>query len=198
MLRGDEAEELLLKPRTLTKEVFYTKGTIIFHPDLFCLLDHQFYQYDYGLLLLIVGVDLMGAHLYAVTNPGIINCFDTLGFHAIGIGALHAIQTFIAYEYRQSYNLEEAINIVYAAKKAAEVAPGVGKETDISFVTETKIMYVDHEIIKEIGKIYDEVTKPKIEELKEKSVRLSQLFDKKTEEEEKDNGASEGKEERAS
>ena len=192
MLRGDEAEALLLKPRTLNKEVFYTRGASIFPPDLFNIIDHQFNQYDYGLEILLVGVDLGGAHLFSISNPGLLNCFDTLGFHAIGIGYLHAIQVFIAHGYKTSCNLEEAINIVYAAKKADEVAPGVGTETDISFITESKTIDVDPIIIDQIEKIYDEVTKPKIEELKEKSARLLDLLAKAKEV--ADNGRSENKE----
>jgi hypothetical protein len=194
ILRGNEAEELLLKPRTLTKEVFYTRGTSIFPPDLFNMIDHQFSQYDYGLQLLIVGGDNNGAHLFQVSNPGTVNCFDTLGFHAIGIGALHAIQTFIAHNYKVSYSLEEAINIVYAAKKAAEIAPGVGKETDISFIDEKDIIHVDPTIISEIAKIYDDVTKPKIEEVKEKSTKLRKLLDAKREEAEENEGGKDNKE----
>jgi hypothetical protein len=184
-LRAEEAEELLFKPRTISKEVFYTRGAGLFPADLFNMIDHEFVRYDYGLELLLVGTDSLGAHIYSIRNPGIADCFDTLGFHAIGVGYLHAIQVFIAHGYKTSYNIEEAINIVYAAKKAAEVAPGVGKETDISLITEGKVIDIDPEIISELSTIYDEARKSPIQEIKEKSDRLKSLISKRMKESKK-------------
>jgi len=181
VLRAEKAEEFFLNPRTITKEVFYTKGAGIFPPDLFNLIDSQFIRFDFGLDLLIVGVDELGAHIYTVRNPGTIDCFNTLGFHAIGVGELHAVQVFIAHRYNKSYTMSEAINIVYAAKKAAEVAPGVGRETDIALIVKSHILNVEPETIKELSKIYSAVTKTPLDEMREKSVKLDKLMAERVE-----------------
>ena len=184
-LRAEEAEELFLKPRTINKETFYTRGSGLFPADLFNMIDHEFVRHNYGLELLIVGVDKTGARIYWIRNPGLAECFDHLGFHATGVGYLHAIQVFVAHSYKLSYNVEEALNIVYAAKKAAEIAPGVGSETDISLIVrdddQSKVVTVDPEIIAELSRIYDEVRKPPVVEIKEKSARLAELLDSRAE-----------------
>lgn len=175
MLRSQTAEDLILKTKTISKEIFYTKGASIFPPDLFRQVDYDFTNYDLGIQLMIGGVD-NEAHLFGITHPGTLNCFDDISFHAIGIGSLHAIQVFIAHDYKVSYNIEETLNIVYAAKKSAESAPGVGRETDISIIQTNGTINIEDKIINELQKIYNETRKPIIEEIKEKSAKLKKLL----------------------
>jgi 20S proteasome alpha/beta subunit len=180
-LRAEMAENLYLKPRTITKEVFYNRGIGLFPPDLFRIIDSQFTNYNLRLDLIIAGIDDQGAHVYSVIHPGVKNCYDTIGFHAIGIGQLHSIQTFIAHQYTNSYNLVEALNIVYAAKKAAEVAPGVGNETDISIIdSKFGIVKLTDNIVKELSKIYEEVKVPIKKDLEDKRKKLHKLLSDET------------------
>lgn len=176
-LRAAQAEDIFLRPRTISKEIFYSRGASFIPPDLFRAIDRDFTMFNYGLDILVAGVD-NEAHLYGVSNPGIANCYDTIGFHAIGIGSLHAIQTFIANGFKTSYNVDEAISIVYEAKRAAEAAPGVGQKTDICLITRDQILQLPGEIIKELAKIYDEVKKSPAEAIKEKSQKLHDLLNK--------------------
>ena len=90
---------------------------------------------------------------------------------------------FIAHNYKTSYDIEEAVSIVYAAKKAAEAAPGVGQETDICIITQEGIINLLPEMIAELSKIYNEVRKAPVEEIKEKSKRLKDLLKKMEEKE---------------
>ena len=173
-------------------ELFYKEGISLLPPDLFNVIDNQFSRYDFGLELLVVGIDSSGAHIHTIRNPGLDDCFDSLGFHAIGVGALHAIQHFIASRYKTSYNLDEAISVVYAAKKASEVAPGVGRETNICLIMRDRIIQVDPEIIGELSKIYEKVRKPIIEEIRESSKLLGTLLEaRKTEAENEKKGGKE-------
>jgi hypothetical protein len=126
--------------------------------------------------MILAGVDSKGAHIYSIRNPGIKDCFDTIGFHAIGIGELHAVQVFIAHRYSTSCNTLEALNIVYAAKKAAEVAPGVGGATDIAIISRDGIKILEQTIITELNKLYDEVRVPLSQEIASKSARLAILL----------------------
>lgn len=74
-LRANEAEESILKPRTMTTELFYTRGISVLPPDLFNVIDNEFARYNFGIELLVVGVD-SSAHIHSIVNPGLVNCYD--------------------------------------------------------------------------------------------------------------------------
>lgn len=177
-IRSKEAESNHLKPRTITSELFYTRGTQIFPHDIFAVIDSRFHQHDLGIILLIVGIDSKGAHVFTIRNPGIFDCYNSIGFHAIGSGALHSLQTFISCRYKVEYDLTEALNIVYAAKKAAEVAPGVGLESDIYVINENDYYALDDKIISELERIYEDVHITPVEELKQKTDKLKEFLNK--------------------
>jgi 20S proteasome alpha/beta subunit len=183
-LRADRAEENFLRPRGITIEAFYSKGIAIFPPSLFEYIDHQFVLFNYGLQLIIAGFDGK-SHLYNISNPGVSECLDTIGFHAIGVGALHALQVFIASRYTINCDLNEALNIVFAAKKKAEVAPGVGEQTDMYYIDEGGLIKIEDNILEELKRIYGEVTRPMSEEIKQKSELLNGYIEKIKEESKK-------------
>lgn len=79
---------------------------------------------------IFAGVDETGAHLYIAHNAHI-SCRDGVGFAAIGAGAGHADSQFMFAKHTRSKPIPETILLVYSAKKRAEIAPGVGKETDM-------------------------------------------------------------------
>ena len=100
-------------------------------------VEYEMESYDYGVDLLVAGVDATGAHLYSVTDPGTSWCFDAVGYHAIGSGLPHAINTLIARGCYQVASMPEVLYMVYEAKRAAEKAPGVGATaTDVAVVDE--------------------------------------------------------------
>ena len=109
------------------------------YPDLIMKIHHEIEVYNYRLDIILAGISNGKAHIYGVFNPGISQCFDALGFHAIGSGLPHALNTLIARNCNQDTSLSEALLAVYEAKKLAEKAPGVGtKRTDICVITPQK------------------------------------------------------------
>lgn len=170
--RISRAEELFLKPRTIDSKTFYSQGTNIFPRDMFGFIDDQFTKFQYGLDLLIAGIDQTGAHIYTINNPGISSCYDTLGFNAIGVGQLHAVQTFTAQKYRVDCSLTDAMNAVYAAKRAAETAPGVGHQTDMMVIVGGSTQEVAQSDLKVLEDIHQEVTSPRALEIEEASKKL--------------------------
>jgi hypothetical protein len=87
-----------------------------------------------GISVMIVGIDRTGAHIYEFENiysRGRVHCHDAIGFHAIGIGGWHARSQLMMAKYGPSRPLAETLFHVYAAKKRAEIAPGVGTLTDM-------------------------------------------------------------------
>ncbi len=96
-------------------------------------------QHNLQIDILISGFDDTGHHLFIVTHPGILQPADMLGFTAIGSGNLHAmISLSLAGQTKVTPFAETVLNI-YKAKKAAEVAPGVGRRTDMVILRNDKI-----------------------------------------------------------
>jgi hypothetical protein len=154
-LRKRAILERILSPRAFDEfDTFYAKQQILLK-DVVLAIQRQIDNYNYGLEILVCGIQADGAHLYTIVNPGTSICFDTLGFHAIGTGSIHAINTLIARECHPDKSLEEVLLIVYEAKKRAEVAPGVGATiTDFSLINHDGILKFPRDKINEIDKIY--------------------------------------------
>ncbi len=162
-LRKKKLEEEYLKPRGLTLQEFIaTMGN--FPREFAFRLDNDIIKFRYGLVILLSGVDESGAHIYRVEDPGGSECFDSIGFNAIGIGQDHAVLSLISNKYTIKMNLNESIYFVYEAKKKSEIAPGVGKETDIFIIKDENIEQLSKEKIKELEKIYEKRIKPRKEE----------------------------------
>ena len=89
---------------------------------------------SFGLSTIITGVDEDGPHFYTIIksfDEDHTTCADALGFAAIGIGARHAESQFMMNGQNPFSNREETLLLTHMAKKRSEVAPGVGKETDM-------------------------------------------------------------------
>jgi 20S proteasome alpha/beta subunit len=83
---------------------------------------------------IIVGSDGESVHIYTVDTRGMIGCSDDVGFAAIGIGAWHAKSRLMQAGYVNTSIFAPALAAIYVAKKASEIAPGVGTTTDIHVV----------------------------------------------------------------
>lgn len=94
-------------------------------------LELQYYRMsDATLQVIIAGTDITGAHIYKITD-GNISCCDGVGFAAIGSGSSHANYQFYLSGHTKNALGYKALLTTYIAKKRAEVAPGVGEETDM-------------------------------------------------------------------
>ena len=133
-VRGRLINERLFQPRGLSFKKYYT-GVIQGLPsDLAMLLDNQVQNFQLGVSLTVAGIDSTGAHIFSIEDPGVSQCFDRLGYHAIGSGHRHAIVSLVSLQHDRKINLKSAVYNVYSAKKHAEMAPGVGQTTDISII----------------------------------------------------------------
>jgi hypothetical protein len=83
---------------------------------------------------IIAGVDATGAHIYHVGSPGQSRCCDGPGFVAIGSGARHFETVFMAQSYGPARPYNDALLLMVSAKRQAEMAPGVGRATDVIFM----------------------------------------------------------------
>jgi len=156
MRRKYEIIENFLIPRGFGSFDEYYQAQKHLFPDLALAIQNQIDNYDYGLQLLIAGVDKKRAHIYEIIDPGTSRCFDAMGYHAIGSGLPHAMYTFISRNCNQDMPLSEVLLITYEAKKMAERAPGVGSNiTDICVMDSNQTSLFSNEQIKRLNQIYN-------------------------------------------
>ena len=152
--REKKIEEEITKPIGLSLEDYYARQRAM-APELTGGIFQKIAEYDYYLWLIIAGVDDSGAHIYSIENPGTSECFDAIGYHAIGSGEYHAISTFISNEYEEDISLKKGLLLTYEAKKRSEKAQGVGEMTDLLLVSKKGIKPIPDETISELNKIYE-------------------------------------------
>jgi 20S proteasome alpha/beta subunit len=153
-VRLKRAEELYLRPRGLKLQQYH-RGELP-SPDITMTLDHQIRSYDFDLDIIVAGVDREGAHIFAIYNPGTFECFDAIGYHAIGSGLRHATFNLIERGHSHTAKLCEAMWAVFEGKKKAERAPGVGKESDFAVVENGAVWYFDKATTGALEGLYEE------------------------------------------
>ncbi len=119
-------------------------------------------QHNLNLELLVSGCDAGGAHLDIVSHPGTLAKVGQTGFATIGSGALHAAIWLSLAQHTRSASFGETIYNVYEAKKAAEVAPGVGQLTDIGVAVNGRFSFLDESVFELLEKAHKE--KPRLAE----------------------------------
>lgn len=72
-------------------------------------------------------------HIYSIRDD-YISCDDSTGFRAIGSGARHAESQFMLAGHAWNSGPHATAALAYRAKKDAEIAPGVGKGTDMYMI----------------------------------------------------------------
>ena len=101
---------------------------------------------------------ISGAHIHSIDDPGTSQCFDRLGYHAIGSGHRHAILSLVTLQNSTLVDVHRAIFNVYFAKRQSEIAPGVGAGTDMIVITEEKMEAVDSTMLKALSDQFDQFT----------------------------------------
>jgi len=106
--------------------------------------------------LLVVGMDDSGAHVFAITHPGTLIPLETTGFGAVGSGGVHAGVRMSLAQHTKDASLVETVYNVYESKRAAEVAPGVGKMTDLAIIKDGRICFAGQDVLKELENAHKE------------------------------------------
>jgi ATP-dependent protease HslVU (ClpYQ) peptidase subunit len=149
-------EEAILRPRGLTLNSFYQAHQAL-NPNIVALLDNQMSDYNLGVELLLGGIDATGAHIYSVSNPGgTERLHDIIGYAAVGSGGIHAVQAMIAFGHSATAGYHETVYRAYAAKRRAEVAPGVGRDTDMAVISASGIHQLTDEEMGQLRSIYED------------------------------------------
>lgn len=177
-IRTQRINDFVLGTRGIDFDSFYQGGMIARFPqDLAMLIDRDVQTHDLGITILVSGVDESGAHIYSIENPGSIQCFDRLGYHAIGIGHRHATLHLVSLGQHQSASINETIVNVFCAKKAAELAPGVGQATTMKVVSFNETKSIRHEALKKFESHWEHQRNPVVQELNDTVAKISNLYE---------------------
>ncbi len=143
-------------------------------PQIYAQLFMQSGQFNLGTEIVVSGFDEAGSHIYVISNPGQLVSFDKIGYGITGSGATHAsIKLALELQHPKS-GLDDTLLSVYGAKLAAEVAPGVGKETEMYVVSPTDAWPVPPEMISALKEALEREkrAKPESKEIGEMYARL--------------------------
>lgn len=155
-MRQEATESQILGPRGLNLASYYGAHASL-NPQITMMLDQQMSQFNLGVELLLSGVDDGGAHIFSVHNPGPSELqHDVIGYAAIGSGAIHAIQSMIGFGHSAAAGVPETIFRVYASKRRAEVAPGVGQDTDLGIISAGGIGWLSDDQLRILATLYEE------------------------------------------
>jgi 20S proteasome alpha/beta subunit len=170
--RARQIEIDVFQPRGLTREQFYKGQVAALTQNLQQLafqIDNHVTTFNFNVELLIAGVDEIGAQLFFAGHPGgTFTNLQQIGYHAIGSGQLHAMQSLIGFGHIGSRSIEETLFAVYVAKRRSEVAPGVGTETDLEIITSDGIKTIDKGKLKTLNNLYQDYQKPASKEIIDK------------------------------
>ncbi|HMD53817.1 MAG TPA: hypothetical protein VKJ65_04625, partial [Phycisphaerae bacterium] len=129
----------------------------------------------YETATIIAGVDTstgwLEPHIYCIRRNSF-ECCDAVGYATIGSGARHVDAQFMQANFTRHFSLPKVIFLSYLAKRRAEKAPGVGKQTDMFLLGPTLAVNKNLESdldYKEMNKMYDEIVKS--DEAKTESMR---------------------------
>lgn len=160
------ANETILEPRGMSFEAFYQHGGIQRLPgELAMLLDSRIQTLQINVSIILAGLDRMGPHVYSIEDPGTSVCYDRLGYFAVGSGERHAMLTLVAHNQHRETSLNQTVFNVYCAKRAAEVAPGVGDATEMRLITRDGVKSLSSEELNALSPLYERRVKPKLDEL---------------------------------
>jgi hypothetical protein len=163
-LKLKRAEAELLLPLGLNQNNYLNQN-----PDLVAKLAKEILNYEMaGIRTIITGIDAGGPHIY-MTDGVDVTCCDTSGFAAVGTGSYHASSQFMLARHSWNSPLADTLLRVYIAKKRAEAAPGVGKDTDM-FLIGPQLGYssmVRPDVLAKLEKIYQKLIKGEAKTLKD-------------------------------
>jgi 20S proteasome alpha/beta subunit len=152
-VRMESAAAQILTARGLSLPDYYQMHQQLL-PQIVGAIDNTLASFKLGVEMIIAGVDGTGAHLYTVSNPGdTAQCQDVIGAVAVGSGQIHAIQSMISFRHGSMDPVSEVLFRVFSSKRRAELAPGVGHETDLAVISPQGVRHLSATTIDELERI---------------------------------------------
>jgi len=173
-LRKRRVEEQYFRPRGITIDEFYQNGLIRQFPtEVAMSLDDMVRRANFGVELIVAGVDGNGAHIFGIADPGIAASYDRVGYHAIGSGMSHALLGLVSANQHWANNINQTVFNVYCAKRQAEAAPGVGDAIDMRIVTRDGCRPLDEPQLSTLEETRKKVFEPQLAQTHELISQLS-------------------------
>lgn len=152
-VRVETATTQLLTSRGLTFQQYYQMHQQLL-PQIVGGIDQAMTGFDLGVEMIIAGVDGSGAHIFTVGNPGgMAQRHDVIGAVAIGSGQIHAIQSMIGFRHGSMDPLKDVLFRVFSSKRRAELAPGVGHETDLAVISARGVRHLSGRTLEALDSI---------------------------------------------
>lgn len=157
-IKRRNAEDRILAPLGLNTDTFLSQQKEM--SDYFAndLKDQLQRFHGQDVEAIVVGSDGDYAHIYEIDSHGSVSCMDDVAFHAIGAGAWHAKSQLMQAGYARTSVFADALAQVYAAKRRAEVAPGVGLRTDFHIILKDGWIRLENDIQDKLDDLYREYT----------------------------------------
>jgi 20S proteasome alpha/beta subunit len=176
-VRIEAAAANILTPRGMTLQQFYQMHQQLL-PQITGGIDTALANYNLGVDMIVAGVDGSGGHLFTVGNPGsMAQCHDVIGTVAVGSGFIHAIQSMIGFRHASMDPQKDVLFRVFASKRRAELAPGVGHETDLAVINIHGARHLSRATLDELDRIYAAVGAASETRLGEDVANLTLEFD---------------------
>lgn len=168
--RQENAEKEYLKPFGLTSETFIEKNKYI-EQSLVTSMADKILNYNVDVQALIVGCDADGrAGIFSIDDRGVIRNHSDIGFVTIGIGHFHANSYLMERSYWNGFDYWHCAMALYEAKKRAEIAPGVGKNTDMFFISRDGFSRLDDAVFAALEHIHPTIME-RIRSLEEEAIK---------------------------
>jgi hypothetical protein len=152
--RRRRATDSILAPYGLNAETFAEKQQQLSQDFVRWVLNEvEATRREIGDPIIICGLDITGAHVYYCdgvnSSPS-----DSIGFCCIGSGGKHARSEFILGNHSRFDRLEHTLLLAYTAKRRAEKAPGVGRETDMFVIEPRGRRFLNYAELQSLERIY--------------------------------------------
>jgi 20S proteasome alpha/beta subunit len=148
-----DIEGALLQRFGLDRKSFINKQKEL-DADLVKSVNNLIGNYNLGVEIIIAGVDTSEPHIFKIENPGVISCYDAIGYCCIGSGTQHATFSIIESQYNPSFTEAKSIHSILQAKKRAQYDPGVGELTDVVLIND-KYVKLDEAKVTKIDEKYE-------------------------------------------
>ncbi len=152
-VRRSRAAKRYLAPLNLTEDMFEA-GLLGHSNGLMMDLADKMQAAHFDAEAMVVGVDGDVAGLFRIDPYGVVTDHFHIGFLSIGIGGIHSSAQFMNEPYLHSRNYYSSLYSTFVAKKRAEVAPGVGKVTDIFRITRDSVVQIPDPLVRRLEKLH--------------------------------------------
>jgi hypothetical protein len=155
----------LLSPYGIDRETFLQRGQAWLGEREFSDLLYQLRTTRLETSFLVAGFEPnQQPRIFSVTDPGVSQSHDSIGFHAIGSGNLRALGSlFTTYDYDAELTTDQLVYRVCEAKFLSESALGVGKRTIINIVdSDGKHEGLFPELVDKVRNIWSQKGRPPI------------------------------------